>query len=229
MNFVRDLYRHERKQYSQNGEDGVIERLFEIFGVTNRYYVELGTESGEECNTRLLRERGWSGLMIDCDHEDDAIQLRRELITAENVNDVFAKYDVPDHFDLLSIDIDGNDYWVWKALASRYRPRVVVIEFNAGVPVELPVVMPYDANYRWRGELNCGQSLGALKKVSVAKGYSLIFASPPNAFLVRRDLLPWWHRDVALAKTQPAGWRMLNKATHVRWQRELRHLTWEFV
>lgn len=229
MNLVRDLHRHERKQYSQNGEDGVLERLFEIFGVTNRQYVELGTGSGEECNTRLLRERGWSGVMIDCDYEDDAIQLRRELVTAENINDLFAKYDVPDEFDLLSIDIDGNDYWVWKALAPNYRPRIAVIEFNAGVPYELPVVMPYNATYRWAGQSNCGQSLAALDKLSTARGYTIVYASPPNAFLVRRDLLPNGYRDVPPAKAQAMGWRLLNKTAHLRWERELRHLAWEFV
>jgi hypothetical protein len=229
MNLVRDLHRHERKQYSQNGEDGVIERLFEIVGVTNRCYVELGTGSGEECNTRLLRERGWTGLMLDCAFEDEAIQLRREMITAENVNGLFSKYAVPDEFDLLSIDIDGNDYWVWKALAPHYRPRVAVIEYNGGVPAELPVVMPYDATYRWMGQLNCGQSLGALQKVSAAKGYALVYASPPNAFLVRRDLLPKRYRDVAPVKAQPIGWRIANRASHLRWERELRHLAWEYV
>lgn len=229
MNLVRDLHRHERKEYSQNGEDGVIERLFEIVGVTNRWYVELGTESGDECNTRLLRERGWSGLLLDRDFENEAINLRRETITAENVNDVFAKRGVPDEFDLLSIDIDGNDYWVWKALAPRYRPRVVVIEYNAGVPAGVAVAMPYDADYRWTGQLNCGQSLGAVQKVSAAKGYALVYASPPNAFLVRRDLLPWRYRDVPAHKAQPIGWRIVNKAAHYRWENELRHLAWEYV
>lgn len=229
MNLVRDLHKHERKVYSQNGEDGIIERLFEIFGVTDRWFVEMGTESGEECNTRLLRERGWSGLMLDCDHENAELNLHREMVTAENVNELFARYGVPDDFDLLSIDIDGNDYWVWKAIAPRYRPRIVVIEYNGGVPADLAVVMPYDATYRWFGQMNCGQSLGALHKVSVAKGYALVFATPPNAYLVRRDLLPRRHREVAPVKTQPIGWRLANKASHVRWERELRHLAWEYV
>lgn len=229
MNLVRDLHRHERKQYSQNGEDGVIERLFDIVGVTNRYAVELGTGSGEECNTRLLRERGWSGVMLDCDHENPALQLHREFITAENVNDLFAKYGVPESFDLLSIDIDGNDYWVWKALSARYQPRVVVIEYNGGVPADVAVVMPYDATYRWTGQLNCGQSLAAVRKVSAEKGYSLVYASPPNAFLVRTPLLPRGYREVPVAKAQSAGWRILNRASRVRWHRELRHLAWHYV
>jgi hypothetical protein len=229
MNLVRELHKHERKEYSQNGEDGVIERLFAILGVTNRFYVELGTGPGVECNTRLLRERGWNGVMLDRDFANPALGLHRELVTAENVNALFEKYAVPESFDLLSIDIDGNDYWVWKALSPRYQPRVVVIEFNAGVPADVPVVMPYEPAFRWSGEANCGQSLGALQKVSASKGYALVYATAPNAYLVRRELLPRGHRDIAPAKAMPRRWRLLNQAARIQWQRELRHLDWVYV
>jgi len=228
MNLVGDLHRHRSKRYSQNGEDGVIARLFEIAGVTSRFFVEVGTGPGDECNTRLLRERGWSGIMIDSAFEAPSLPLYREFVTAENINDLFAKYGVPESFDLLSIDIDGNDYWVWKAIAPRYRPRVVVIEFNGGLPLDLSITMPYDPAYHWAGQPNVGQSLRAAQELGRAKGYSLVYAEPPNAFFVLTSILPSHYREVSARKASRdhflmALWRRR------RWKRELRQLAWTFV
>ena len=114
-----DLRRYERRVFSQNSEDGVIERILEVIGTTNKYFVEFGVGStGVECNTRYLAQQGWQGLLMDAGARPDDPRIRRERITAENINDLFAKYQVPDEPDLLSIDIDGNDYWVWKAIAA---------------------------------------------------------------------------------------------------------------
>ena len=140
---LRDLTRYERKmsprnrgEYAQSGEDGVLEAIFALIGPTNRHYVEFGTQDGIQCNTRwLMKHRGWSGLLMDGSHENPSIGLAREFVTAGNVEELFRKYGVPAEFDLLSIDIDGNDYWVWRAIRS-YRPRVVVIEYNASLPCE---------------------------------------------------------------------------------------------
>jgi hypothetical protein len=131
---VADLRRFERNWYSQNGEDGILRIIFEKIGVTNRFCVEFGVQDGRECNTRyLLETAGWSGLRMDGgDHSACYGQVHKEFITAENICSVFDKYAVPREFDLLSIDIDGNDYWVWRALEG-YTPRVVVIEYNASL------------------------------------------------------------------------------------------------
>ena len=230
MNLVEDLHRHRRRVYSQNGEDGVIERLFDLVGTTNRYFVEFGTgPAADECNTRLLREReGWSGILMDRFWHDPSLPCFRELVTAENLNDLFEKYGVPESFDLLSIDIDGNDYWIWKALAPHYRPRVVVIEYNGGIPADVPVVMPYAADYLWRGEPNVGQSLAALQKLSAQKGYSLVYAYPPNAVLVRADLLPGGYREVSPKQAARLGWGHMSRH-RFRWKHELRHLPWVYV
>jgi len=228
MNFVRDLHRHRAKHFSQNGEDGVIARLMERLGVTNRFYVELGTGSGEECNTRYLREQGWSGVMIDCDHDNPALDLHKEFITADNVNELMAKYGVPDSFDLLSIDIDGNDYWVWKALAPRYRPRVLVIEYNAAVPSNVSVTIPYDPGYRWVGQPNTGQSLLALRNLSTTKGYSLVYATAPNAFLVLTSVLPPDYREVSVPAASRESW-IMNRNQRARWRTSLKQLSWVSV
>lgn len=225
MNFVKDLHSHRARRYSQNGEDGVIERLFDIFGTTDRKYVEIGTGDGAECNTRNLRERGWSGIMIDAAYENPAMALHQEFVTAANVNDLFAKYAVQQELDLLSLDIDGQDYWVWQAIASCYRPRVAVIEYNEGLPSHLAVTIPYDAGYRWRGQPNAGQSLLALEKLSRQKGYSLLYAAAPNAFLVRSSMLPKDYRQVS--PDTAAGNTFFHRLwKRRRWKNELRALSW---
>ncbi len=225
MNFVRDLHRHRARHFSQNGEDGVIERLMEHVGITNRFYVELGAGNGRECNTRYLREKGWSGVMIDCDHEDPALDLHREFITMANVDSLMGKFNVPDSFDVLSIDIDGNDYWVWKALSPRYRPRVVVVEYNAGLPSDVAVTIPYHPDYRWAGQPDTGHSLLALRNLSMTKGYSLVYAGAPNAFLVLTSTLPPDYREVSLRAAAREGW-IEARAREARWRSGLKHLPW---
>jgi hypothetical protein len=229
VNLVKDLKYHSARRYSQNGEDGMLERLLEIVGVTNRYYVELGAGWGNECNTLWLRERGWSGLMMDANSENPTIPIYKEFVTAENVVPLFEKYGVPESFDVLSIDIDGNDYWVWKALSSRYRPRIVIIEYNAGVPVDVAVVMPYDPAYRWTGQQNVGQSLLALRRISMEKGYSLVYASAPNAFLVLSSLLPDEYQEVSVAKAAGVRWGLREFAIRMRWHAQLKRLPWARV
>jgi hypothetical protein len=225
---VEELARCQAQHYSQNGEDGVIERLLEVVGVTNRFYVEFGVGAGSECNTRLLRERGWSGLMMDYAHEDTSIGLYREFITAENINDLLLKHHVPESFDVLSIDIDGNDHWVWKAMSATFRARVVVIEYNCAVPAEISVAMPYDPAFRWAGQPNTGQSLLALKKLANERGYALVFADPPNAFLVLRSLLPRWRVGRSVRRISRTSWRE-NRERWREWNTELKHLSWVYV
>jgi hypothetical protein len=102
---VINLSEYERKVFSQNGEDGVLNAIFDAIGETNKYYVEFGTGNGDECNTRYLKNyRNWNGLLMDVEYEDRKINLNREFITAENINYLFQKYEVPKEFDLLSME-----------------------------------------------------------------------------------------------------------------------------
>ena len=228
LDFVATLSRHAAKHYSQNGEDGVLECLFDIFGTTNRYYVEIGTEAGEECNTRWLREHGWTGVMIDCEYEDRTLGLYREFVTAENVASLLAKYGVPHTFDLLSIDIDGNDYWIWKAICAAYTPRVVVVEFSCAIPLDVSVTMPYDPMFRWTGEHNTGQSLLAVQRLGERMGYSLLYADPPNAFLVRRSMLPPGHEDLPVGEACPVMHGVFFQLQRRLWDTENRYLSWVY-
>lgn len=182
----------ERRVYSQNGEDGVLHALFRELGSTNRVFVEFGCEDGRQRNTRLLEEKGWSGLLMSRDARPSQFDIQCEHVTAENVNGLFAKYNVPNEFDLLSIDIDGNDYWVWKALSPTFRPRVVAIEYNGALGCERSVTIPYDPGFVWDGSEYFGASLPALERLGREKGYRLIYCERAgvNAFFVRNDLVP---------------------------------------
>lgn len=188
-----DLRAHERRVYSQYGEDGVIEHLFRVVTPVCRHAVEIGvwwgpglTPGAQECNTRLLRERGdWQVLQIDGAADPDHAFVRREFVTAENVGALLDAYRVPERFALLSLDVDGMDYWIWRALPARFRPQVVVIEYNAmfGDCDEAKVV-PYDPEYRWDGSSWTGASLGALVGLARDKGYALVHCSESNAFFL---------------------------------------------
>ena len=195
----RALARFELQVFSQGGEDGILTEIFRRIGTTNQRFVEFGVGDGIENNTALLVETGWSGTWLDGNPRNirkigrafaapiaaKQIQLVEALVTAESVEGAFRDAGVPDAFDLLSIDIDGNDYWVWKAI-ERFRPRVAVIEYNALYGADVDWVMAYEPAYQWRGTARHGASLTALTRLAQDKGYRLVGCglSGVNAFFV---------------------------------------------
>jgi hypothetical protein len=189
-----NLRSYEKRLISQNGEDGILQKIFDVIGTTNKYYIEFGAGNGHfGSNTKYLREKyGWKGLLLEgsC-QENDAINLHRAFITAENICDLFRKYDVPEEFDLISIDIDGNDFYVWKALSTQYRPRVVVVEFNQHFNFNEDAVMVYNPKNIWNGSEAFGASILAFFNLGRKLGYSLIYqeSNGANLFFVRDDVL----------------------------------------
>ncbi|MGH9405184.1 MAG: hypothetical protein ACRD3D_05010 [Terriglobia bacterium] len=198
------LNRHEHKVFSQTGEDGIIAEIFRRVGVTNRVFAECAPGDGIENNTLYLLTLGWKGCWIESKLEnvvriaavcknkidDGSLAVQQQSVTAENIESLFDNACLPLEFDLLSIDIDGNDFWVWKAI-ERFRPRVVVIEYNATFPPACDWVMEYDVGAVWDGTCNFGASLAALTRLATGKGYKLICCcvAGTNAFFVREDLV----------------------------------------
>src|SRR4051812_37089170 len=146
---INDLTRFELRGFSQNGEDGVLVEILNRIGVTNRCFVEFGIQNGTEGNCVLLADVfGWLGVFIEADDEDFAalaakydgtgVRTVHDMVTAARVEEIFRAAEVPEQPDVVSIDIDGNDLYVWDALVE-FRPRVVVIEYNSGIAERGPV------------------------------------------------------------------------------------------
>jgi hypothetical protein len=186
---ISDLGVFDERVYSQNNEDGALAAIFAAIGTTNRYFVEFGVEDGIVCNTRLLKRRGWTGLQMD-PRENNNPEVVRAFVTSENINSLLKDNGVPENFDLLSIDIDGNDFWVWKAI-SDFHPRVVVIEYNACIPPNESRAISYDPAFRWDGTDYFGASLLALSRLGSEKGYVLVGCESEgvNAFFVHKSLV----------------------------------------
>lgn len=179
------------KGYSQYGADGVIHKLFSDLGTTDKYYVEFGTQSGRECNTRRLRETcGWSGLLMDGGYNNGAIGQHQHFLTRENIVPLLAQYNVPHAFDLLSVDVDGNDFHLLAAiLHASYRPRVVIVETCFGLNASADAVIRHDPNHVWQFP-SCYGSASVLAYLELAKyfGYSMVLGMPPDLYWVRDDV-----------------------------------------
>lgn len=199
------LTRFGRKAYSQNDEDGIILEIFRRIGERDRRFVEFGVQTGAECNTALLLMAGWSGLWLEGSGryvrearrihrpalDEGRLTVRETMVTAENIDALISEWaGGPGEIDLLSIDIDGNDYWVWQAIET-VRPRVVAIEYNAVYPPPVEFVVAYDPAAAWDHTNYHGASLSALEALGARKGYALVGCSlaGANAFFVREDEL----------------------------------------
>jgi hypothetical protein len=201
------LRRQEFTVYSQRGEDGILHWLIRSVAIPRRVFVEFGVGNYREANTRFLATNDrWSGLVMD----SDAINIRQiqsdpvywqidvravhAFVTRDNINDLLRDNGIIGEIGLLSIDIDGNDYWVFEAI-DVIRPALVVIEYNSRFGPSRAVTIPYDPAFnRWRAHpsgLYAGASLRAMCNLAYRKGYSFVGCNSfgVNAFFVRTDLL----------------------------------------
>lgn len=216
--------------HSQNGEDGILLNLFTRIGARSRRFLEFGCGTGMECNSaNLALGFGWSGLLVDADEthvtkartffgshlgvEAERVRIRAQFVTPALVNDLVTDAALPGQdLDLLSIDIDSSDYWVWQAVRGA-RSRVVVVEYNASFGSERSVTVTAQDGfdpfaYHPSGYYH-GASLEALRRLGDSRGYQLVGCDSAgvNAFFVRRDCgegLP--DLDTAAAYV-PNAWR----------------------
>lgn len=201
------LHEAEFKVFSQYGDDGIISYLVDRVAPAARTFVEFGVETYVEANTRfLLMTRNWSGLVMDGRPDLEMLlradpvfrrhdlKARSAFVTAENVNDLLAESGFDGELGLLSIDIDGNDYWVWRALRAA-SPAIVVIEVNSVFGPSNPWTVPYDPAFdRTRyhpSNLAYGSSVTSLCDLADEKGYAFVGCNSAgnNAYFVRRDKL----------------------------------------
>jgi hypothetical protein len=190
--FARDVH-------SQGGEDGILERIFELLGVTHGWCVEFGAWDGIHLsNTRhLIESAGWNGVLIEADpskcRELEANVSPFPGVTARcafvgfdppgDLDTILAQTETPVEFDLLSIDVDGNDFHIWEAVRN-YRPKVVVVEINPTIPNHVEFVQARDM------AVQQGSSARSLVRLGNEKGYELVATTQCNVIFVRDDLFP---------------------------------------
>ncbi|MFH0898527.1 MAG: hypothetical protein V1855_03035 [bacterium] len=232
--------------FSQNDEDGILQYLFALIGTTNKKCVDIAFASPHGSNvTNLLCNCGWTGLLVCGDehevvlankffssHPDTFIyppQVIHQWITAENINEILEKNGYAGEIDLLSLDIDGVDYWVWKKLEI-IQPRVVIIEYMNIWDRNHAVTVPYSPDFN-RFEKHpdfCGASLAAFEKLAKEKGYRLVGCNKYgfNAFFVKeelaQDILPEVSVEECLSCPQALDGQK-NRLPHVA------HLDWQKV
>jgi hypothetical protein len=203
----------ELKFFSQNGEDGIILYLFSLIEPTTRRSVEICAGDGIECNTaNLVVNHGWEALLVDGSKElldrgrafyTNGVdtwfyppRLVDAWVTAESVNQLVTENGFAGEIDLLSLDMDGVDFWVWKALDC-VNPKVVVAEFNPALGPDRSVAHPYDPSFSLQESIAAGAhqfylgaSLRAWTRLAALKGYRLVGIQRYgfNAFFVRNDL-----------------------------------------
>lgn len=190
--------------YAQGSEEAIIGRILERIDPGSRYCVDIGASDGlRNSNTAmLLKEHGWSGTLVEGsayrfgrlrEHYGDAgnVRLLADRVQPSTVDALLTEAGVPPTFDLLSLDIDGNDYWVWRGLQA-HRPRLVVVEYNPYYPPPERWVMAYDPDHQWDGSTHYGASLESLVALGKAKGYELACCDDMgnNAFFVDAALYP---------------------------------------
>ena len=197
----------EFKVFSQSGEDGVIQWLIHNITIQSKRFIEFGVQNYTESNTRfLLMHDNWSGLIMDGSRanmdyvQQDNVCWMHDLkpitafVTAENINALIRENGFDGKVGILSIDIDGNDYWVWKAIDC-VDADIVICEYNSRFGSERAVTIPYDPGfYRTNAHssnLYFGASIRALTHLGNKKGYALVYGNRigSNLFFVRRDLL----------------------------------------
>lgn len=202
------LYEAEFSALSQWGEDGIIDWLVERLPDIPHTFIEFGVEDYRESNTRLLLQlRNWSGLVMDGsqshirDIQEQEIYWRHDLqakcafVDRDNINNLLTDAGMRGEIGLLSVDIDGNDYWVWQAIEV-VSPGIVVCEYNAVLGDRYALTVPYQADFQrtraHHSNLYFGASLRALVDLGQHKGYTFVGTTSTgcNAFFVRNNLAP---------------------------------------
>ena len=189
---MKDLIAYRESIHSQNGEDGIFQAIFDNIGLKNKWCVEVGAHDGVEySNTFHLVKQGWNAVEIEVSCQFEAMErvykdypnarLVRQLISPykpDDLDTILYRLNVPKDIQLMVIDIDGDDYHIWKAL-DHFEPIVIMVEFNPSFPLNVEFV-PKEGTY-------FGTSLLSLYLLGLRKGYSLVCCTANNAIFLRND------------------------------------------
>jgi hypothetical protein len=203
---IKDFSEVEFRVFSQWGDDGIIEWLVSQVNVPNTHFVEFGVENFHEANCHfLLVNRNWKGLVLDGNqkHMSDLrseriywmfdLTAKAAFVTAENIDTLITDAGFSGPLGILSIDIDGNDYWIWKSIRS-VDPAIIICEYNPILGDRYPISVPYNPGFTRFGAhhsgLYFGCSIEAIRQLAVTRGYTFVGTNSNgiNAFFVRNDL-----------------------------------------
>jgi hypothetical protein len=218
-----NIHDHEFRVFSQWGEDGILQFLLRYIEVPRKIFVEFGVQNYRESNTRfLVLNDNWAGLVMDSIYENisyiktDPIYWQHNLkalhvfINRDNINNIIYENGIEGEIGILSIDIDGNDYWVWQAI-NIINPAIVIIEYNFRFGKVRAVTVPYNENFvRSKAHYSMiyyGASLKALYLLAQKKGYVFVGCNSAgnNAFFVRKDLKPDFIRELTVEEGYVTG------------------------
>jgi len=204
INFLSEV---EFKVFSQWGDDGIIQWLVNSLDFPNKTFIEFGVANYRESNTRfLMMNNNWSGLVMDGSKTNVAqiinseyfwkytLSAKAAFIDVENINNLLSSSGLSKEVGILHIDLDGNDYWVWKEIDA-ISPIVVILEYNSVFGVDRAITTPYEKTFfrtsAHYSNLYWGASLRAFYQLSIEKGYAFIGCNSAgvNAYFVRKDKL----------------------------------------
>jgi len=191
MNWIEQLYSIPPfKKYSQAGEEGYLEHILSNIPSAGKYIVELGAWDGFHLsNTRYFIEKGYKALLVDGDNHGME-EVKEHFVSKENVLDIFKQYEVPESFDLFCIDLDGNDIYILDQVLKKYKPNVIIAEFNPIFPPDVSASIPYNPNHIWGEDDYYGFSFLAGLRVMTRHGYTCIFQNDNlNMYFVRNELI----------------------------------------
>ena len=213
---IRSLSEVEFTVFSQFGDDGIIQWLRRNLEITNKTFIEFGVEDYRESNTRfLMMNDNWAGFVMDSSASNISRIVNSEyfwkheliaktaFIDIDNINELLSSSGFGKEIGLLHIDLDGNDYWIWKAI-NVISPIVVVIEYNSIFGIDRAITIPYERAFdrakKHYSNLYFGASLRALYQLSSAKGYAFVGCNSAgnNAYFVRKDKLSTLVRETSL-------------------------------
>jgi len=208
---MNDLKKNSYNINSQFGEDGIIQKIFEILPNQKEYWcVEFGAWDGKYLSNthELVVNKNWNGIYIE-GNKDKFNLLKKTFVNKNNVllinrivdfegenilDKILKKTEIPYNYDLLSIDIDGNDHSIWESIEI-YTPKIIIIEFNPTIPSDIEFVQKKDIS------LNHGNSLLSLIKLGKLKGYEIICSTFCNAFFVQKEYFELFKIDKNDIKT----------------------------
>jgi len=206
---VGELEQQEWSVYSQHGEDGVIQALLQRIPVKHNFVVEFGAYDGiYMSNSRyLIEKQDWNAFLIEADPRfygklkvlyegHPRVTIQKQFVSVENINQLFRDAGVPKDFEVLSIDVDGPDYYLWEAL-TEFEPRIVIVEYNSSIDAAKEYVVPEDKIFEWGGTAKEGASLRAFYNLGLRKGYQPVYSElyGANLFFVHRDVVDSFNID----------------------------------